>query len=75
MIFVKDVIFLSLTGVVAFLVVMLLEMLLWLSHVLVLGAFLYFCWWFTRLPVLQKDLIRERIYGFLGPVKSIFIWR
>ena len=74
-IFVKDIIFLSLTGLAAFLLVVLLQTLLWLANILVFGAFLYFCWWFTRLPIPERDLLRERVYGFFGLIKSVFIWR
>jgi threonine/homoserine/homoserine lactone efflux protein len=72
---VKDAFFLFWIGLGAFVLYSLLNVLIWLSHALIIVGFIYFCWWFTRLPEAEKDQIRGRFYGVFELVRNLTPWR
>lgn len=71
----KDVLFLVLVGVVAFVLALLIKFLMFMSHLLVLGGFVYFCYWFYQQPKDRRLDLRRKVFGTLDLLKAVFVWR
>lgn len=66
----KDLLYLLWIAVLSSGVYFLFTAMLWLVKWVVIGVFLYYCWWFTRQEPITRGRIRSRFFGFFS-----FFWK